>query len=339
MSREGVVNNFYFDKEVFTDYMQEQSFLNNLLWTSGVLQYDPVMEEMVGSKNNVGTIPMFKSIDGEGDALNDDGKTDNKPTELSGNKQTFMAMVRMKAWSEKLYTRYLTGKSPLHNLANNLIVPYWRNQWEKDLLAIIKGVMGVEEMKLHKTDLSEGYTGTGDITDANKISLTTHIDVSQKALGDKRTQFALFICHSQVASNIKKKEILENKIFINPITNENITVQTLGNMIVLETDTGTVDNSEGYPVYHSYMLGRGQILTCPKQVPNPYDTKSDPEKYGGLEAIYTKQGLCLHPNGFSIKADNITEESPTREELADSANWELKVNHKAIAMAEIISLG
>jgi hypothetical protein len=337
MPREGVVNNFHFDKEVFTDYMQEQSLLNNALIASGVVVYDPLLDEMVGGKGNVGTIPFFSNIDNESDALNDDGKTDNVPTELEGKKQTFMAIARMKAWKEKTYTRYLTGKSPLHNLANNLVVPYWKNQWEKDLMATIKGVMGLSAMSTHKTDVS---VTTGTITDANKIDLVTHLDLGQKAKGDKRGQFTLFVCHSKIATNYKKLEIIENKKYFIPVLNQTIELPVIGNMIVLETDTNTIDTSvEGFPVYHSYMLGRGAFLTTDKQVHEPYNTKYDPETDGGVEKLYTKQAKVLHPDGFSIKIDNIIEESPTRVELATSDNWELKVDNKLISIAEIISNG
>ena len=337
MAREGTINGFYFDKEVFTNYMQEKSCLNNLIVASGILQYDPTIEEMVGGRNNVGTIPFFLPVDGESDALNDDGKTDNKPTELTGKKQTFMAIARMKSWYEKTYTRYLVGRSPLQNFADNLVVPYWTNQWEKVILATLKGIMGVDGMKTHRTELA---VTTGAITDANKISLTSHIDLGQKALGDNRGNFALFIAHSQVVANYKKLELIENVKYYSDILGREITVPRIGNMIVLETDTGTVDSTiEGFPVYHSYMLGRGVFLTCDKQVHRAYGAKYDDEEKGGIEKIYTKQAKVIHPNGFSIKADDIAEESPTNVELAKSANWELRFNHKHIAIAEIISNG
>lgn len=340
MARTGLIGGFYFDADVFTDYMQEQSCLNNLILASGILQYDPIMERTLGNSGNVGTTPIFLPVDGEEDALNDDGETNNTPTQLKGSKQMFMAVARMKAWSEKTYVRYLTGKSPLHNLADNLVVPYWINQWEKVLLNITKGIMGVEGMATHKTDLSVNSEETTTITEANKINLTTHIDVGQKALGDKRSRFALFVAHSQVVANYKKIEMLENKKFFSPILGADITVPMIGNMIVLETDTGTSEtDSKGITKYHSYMFGRGVFLTCDKLVHRPYGAKYDDEENGGVEKIYTKQAKVIHPNGFSIKATNIAKESPTNAELANPANWELVFNHKNVAIAEIISNG
>lgn len=341
MARTGEVGGFYFDSEVFTEYMQEQSCLNNLIIASGILMYDPIIDKAVGRSGNVGTIPFFLPIDSETDALNDDGKTDNTPTTLRGSKQTYMAIARMKSWKENTYVRYLTGKSPLNNLANNLVVPYWTNQWEKIILHITKGVMGVAGMASHVTDLSVDTTGdTYEITDANKIGLTTHIDAGQKALGDKRGNFSLIIMHSVVAANYKKKELMENKKFFSPILNVEINVPMIGNMIVLETDTGTSEtDSKGITKYHSYMFGRGAFLTANKLVHRPYGAKYDDEEDGGVEKLYTKQAKVIHPNGFSMKVDNIAEESPTNEELANKANWELKFNHKNVPMAEIITNG
>ena len=84
-------------------------------------------------------------------------------------------------------------------------------------------------------------------------------------------------------------------------------------MIILETDDGTVDRTTpNFPKYHSYMLGRGVILTATKTVDRPYYPDYDPETDGGIDKLYTKQARVFHPNGFSIKADNIATESPTR---------------------------
>lgn len=81
------------------------------------------------------------------------------------------------------------------------------------------------------------------------------------------------------------------------------------------------------------------LFTATKTVDRPYYPDYDPETDGGIDKLYTKQARVFHPNGFSIKADNIATESPTREELATASNWELKFNHRNIRIAEIISNG
>lgn len=337
MPREGIINNFYFDPEVFTDYMQEQSTINNLILTSGILQHDPIIANAIGGSGNVAAVPTFMHIDNETDALNDDGKTNNTPTELKGGKMLIMAMARMKAWKEKTYTRYLTGKSPLGNLANNLVAPYWRNQREKDLLAVIKGALGAAGMETHVTDIS---TTSGEIGEGNKLALTSTIDLGQKAVGDRREGFKLFICHSAVAANLRKQELLQNVAYFDDVLGRDVVLPMVNGMICLETDTGTVDTTvEAYPVYTSFMAGTGSILTSEKATHKPYGVEYDNESNGGEEKLYTKQAYVYHPDGFSIKADKIAEESPTRKELENSENWELKVDNRLVMLAAIKSNG
>lgn len=338
MSHNGLVNGFYFDPEVFTEYMQEQSLLNNVLIDSGVVVQSDMLADSIGEKSNIGTAPIFHSVDSEPDALNYDGETDNEPTEITGGKQTFMAAARMKAWKEVEFTRYLTGESPLQNLANKLVVPYWKNQWEKTLYSILNGIMGVSEMSTHKTDLS---VTTGSITDANMISTTSALDLGQKALGDKRETFKVMICNSAVATRLKKLSLTTNITYFSDVLKQQVTVPAYNGMILMESDTGTADLSvSGYPVYHSYLLGQGAILGAEKEVPTPYAVDYDYKTKGGQWFLYTKQAHIYHPNGFSVLTANIAKESPTNAELATSANWKLELdNHKLIPVAELITNG
>ena len=336
MARTGQVQNFEFDKEVFGEYMQEQSCLNNLIINSGIIVNDPLVAN-VETSGNVGSIPYFGNIDDETEALNFDGVTNNTPTALKGGKQTYMAVARMKAWKDTDFVRYLTGKSPLDNLANRLVVPYYTNQWELVLCSILKGALGAVGMESHVTDLS---ITTGTITDANKLDVTTYIDAGQKALGDRRNVFSLFIAHSQVVANLKKKELISYRTYSDPNGIASYQLPMYGNMLVLETDTNTVDTSvASYPVYTSYMVGAGAFLGSVKDIPNPYSTAYDAEDAGGVNKLYTKQARVLHPNGLSMVVDNIVAESPTNAELATPANWTLKFNHKLVALACIKSNG
>ena len=47
----------------------------------------------------------------------------------------------------------------------------------------------------------------------------------------------------------------------------------------------------------------------------------------------------LHPNGFSLKVQEIDGESPTYAELGTVDNWELSFNEKNVKIGQIISNG
>ena len=62
--------------------------------------------------------------------------------------------------------------------------------------------------------------------------------------------------------------------------------------------------------------------------------------------LYERQRKVIAPHGVSYLMKNQATDSPTDEELADGANWDLvegsdgsSYNHKEIAIARIISKG
>ena len=101
--------------------------------------------------------------------------------------------------------------------------------------------------------------------------------------------------------------------------------------------------------YVTYVLGDGAIeyTNCGAKV--PYETDRDPAKNGGEDTLYSRQRKSFAPYGISFTKASMTSLSPTDAELEDGQNWELVndnaasskeyINHKAIPIARIISLG
>lgn len=101
--------------------------------------------------------------------------------------------------------------------------------------------------------------------------------------------------------------------------------------------------------YVTYVLGDGAIeyTDCGAKV--PYEVDRDPAKNGGEDTLYSRQRKSFAPYGISFTKASMASMSPTDEELETGANWELVndaaasgkeyMNHKAIPIARIISLG
>ena len=112
---------FPFDVEVFGDYMAEQNTIDTSIEASGIIKDDASIMGLIGEKGNVATIPFYTELDATADApLNNDGMTNNTPTEISGNKQTTMLIQRMKAWKSQDFTKELTGADPMQHIANQV---------------------------------------------------------------------------------------------------------------------------------------------------------------------------------------------------------------------------
>ena len=343
MARTGNFGGFHFDEEVFASMMQEQDFWRNEIAASGIVQQDSTIMDLIGSKGNVATIPIYKPLNifEEGmAALNNDGNTNNVPVEIAGDKQTCMLIQRMKAFKAKDFTKELTGADPL-TLIKNKISNYYVQVWENELMNIANAVLGVEDLKNngHVLDLS---ITSGTIADKNMMNATTMIDAEQAALGDMAGGLGLVIMHSKIFAAYKKLGLVEyGKYTVGNILRQDIELPTINGKIPLVTDYYTVDTSvSGFPVYRTYLFGEGAFLsTDKKNYEKQYTTDYDPETNAGTDKFYTKQGKVLHPNGLSLAVDNIAAESPTLAELGTAANWGLKFNHKNVKMGMILTNG
>lgn len=341
MARTGNFGGFVFDEEVFSDMMQEEDFWKNEIAASGIVQQDPTIMDLIGTKGNVATIPIYKPLnvhDSGMGALNNDGLTDNTPVEISGDKQTCMLIQRMKAFKAKDFTKELTGADPL-GLVKGKIANYYKQVWEMELMNIANAVLGVTALADHITDLS---ITEGTVAEKNMIDETTMIDAEQKALGDMAGGLGLTIMHSKIFARYKKLGLVEyGKYTIGNAIRQDIELPTINGKIPLVTDYYTVDTSvSGFPVYKTYLFGEGAFLSADKNnYEKQYTTNYDPETSAGVDKFYTKQGKVLHPNGLSLAVDNIAKESPTFAELGDKENYALKFNHKNVKMGLIKTNG
>lgn len=330
MARTGNFGGFEFDEEVFTGMMQEADYWKTPIIASGIVQQDSSIMDLIGEKGNVATIPIYKPLDANEsgmEPLNNDGLTDNTPTEISGDKQTCMLIQRMKAFKAKDFTKELTGADPM-TLIRNKIAGYYAQVWEIELMNIAAAVLGVSALSDHVLDLA---------SKDKQIEAGTIYDVEQAALGDMADGLGLIVMHSMIYKQYKKLDMVDfDKYTVAGMIKDAITLPTIAGKHVLVTDSYTKDISGNYL---TYLFGEGAFLSCDKNnYENQYTTDYDPETSAGVEKFYTKQGKVLHPNGLSLAVDNIAKESPTKAELGTAANWSLKYNTKNVKMGLIKSV-
>ncbi len=340
MPRTGTFGGFAFDPEVFSGYMAEQPTWNDAIINSGILVQDSTIMDLIGEKGNVATLPFYVPIDeAESQALNNDGETDNTPVEISGKKQTAMLIQRMKAWKAQDFTKELTGADPMTHVANS-VAGFYRQTRVRDLMAIVDAVLSLKGMENHVKDIAE-TTGTGTVTDANKVDETTLIFAKQQALGDSSDNMGLLFLHSYMYAKYQALGLVDyNKYTVTNALAGDVNLPSINGFIPIVSDRFTVDTSKTNPIYKTYMIGAGAFLTCDKtNYEDPYYADYDPETKAGIRKLYTKQGYVLHPNGFSIDQNKVAKESPTNTELGNKANWSLVYNHKNIRMGMIKSNG
>ena len=283
-----------------------------------------------------GVFPMYGNFAGE--AQNYDGTTDLTGSKLDTYYYGVHSYGRAIVGTELDYTKDLiAGIDPLTQIANKF-ADRWDDVNEDTLLNIITGIYastttgGAEFAEAHTTTLSTALTGT------------TIYDATQAACGDKNKNFSLVIMNSYNATILAKEQLLEYAKYTDPNglqTNTNIA--QWGNKIVLVDDEYTYDSTAG--TYTTYVLGAGAFIREAMPVAQPFELYRKGLDLGGTTYLISRERYILHPYGFSFTNSNVSTTSPTDEEFADGANWDLMknsdgtayFNHKFIPIARIIS--
>lgn len=340
MAVTGTFGGFYFDPDVFTDYIQEVDPVHTSIINSGVLRVSPEISAVLTDKNNVFTVPNYAPLSGE--AKNYDGETDNTPVEVSAKKQTGMAFRRMAAWKDQDFTRELTGADPLGDVARK-VAYYQQKNNQKDLLSIIDGVLSVDAMSSHVKDItaSKGSSSTATPTAENRLSADTFLDAAQEALGDNFDDLTMVAMHSRVYTNLLKLQLVNNIATTPDAYSRGVQFGLLLNKyLVMVDDSLTTGTKDGAATYTTYLLGEGSIATARNvRIDRPNYVNYDPESKGGVNKLYTKWGMAMHPLGMSLDVSKIAKNSPTRVELGTKANWTKVWDAKNIKLAKIVSNG
>ena len=336
-----------FNPEAFQKYRDRIPDLKkNELLKSGVLRarndLKSSLTEQVGG--NYITIPMKGLLDGT--PLNYDGQTDIIATSTKTYSQSMVVIGRAKAWVERDFSFDITGGVDFMSNAASQVNKYWQDYDQETLINILKGIFamtGAENLKFvngHTNDIS---AGSGD---AAKVDATTLNNTIQKASGDNKSIFTTAIMHSVVATNLENLQLLQYLKYTDKagITRD-LGIATWSGRTVLIDDSVPVDGTK----YTTYLLGAGAFDYCDCGAKVPNEMGRDPAINGGQDTLYTRQRKLFAPYGISFTKASMVSLSPTDTELATGANWELVndgaasdktyINHKAIPIARIISLG
>lgn len=336
-----------FNPEAFQKYRDRIPDLKkNELLKSGALRVRNDLKAALSDQTggNYITIPMKGLLDGT--PLNYDGQTDITSTSTKTYSQGMVVIGRAKAWTEKDFSFDITGGVDFMSNVAEQTNKYWEDYDQETLINILKGVFsmtGAENLKFvngHTTDIS-GETG-----DAGKVSATTLNSAIQKASGDNKSIFTTAIMHSVVATNLENLQLLQYLKYTdkNGITRD-LGIATWNGRTVLIDDSVPVDGTK----YTTYLLGNGAFDYCDCGAKVPNEMGRDPAINGGQDTLYTRQRKLFAPYGVSFTKASMVTASPTDAEIVTGANWELVndgaasdksyINHKAIPIARIISLG
>lgn len=340
-----------FNPNVFGKYVDRiPNLKRNELLKSGVLEQRSDFLSMFNAQTGSvkGTVPIYGLLDGK--PTNYDGNTDIAASTTTTYSQEVVCIGRAKGFTEMDFSEDVTGGVDFMDNVAAQVAEYWDGIDQDLLLSILKGVFAMTAPTANKTFVEKH---TYDISGAEheldqKVNQTTLNKATQQACGDNKKIFKVVLMHSEVATTLENLNLLEYlKYTDSQGIQRDLGIATWnGKLVIIDDEMPTEDAEEGKTKYTSYVLGTGAIQYCNVGAKVPYEMHRDPKTNGGVDTLYTRQRKVFAPKGISFVGTPATN-SPTDAELENGSNWSLikdptsskYINHKAIAIARIISLG
>ncbi len=334
--------NFPYDAEIFNYSWKNTPDLElTSMIQSGAVVRDAEIERLISNGSNFFTTPYYDNLGGTEQNYN--GVNDFTYDEITGGTYSGVVYGRMKAWKATSFIKdFNSGADPMAQIVAG-VATYWIKKRQERLIGLLGalfGITGNDEWDLHKTNVA---TATGTATDDNKIGVTSLNDASVKGNGDNAGDYSLAIMHSVPANRLANLQLLEFSKYTDAsgIT-RNLPLATVNGFTVIINDNVGVEDSAsatGEKEYTTYLLGNGAIRYAQAPVDMPSEMDRNPEKFGGVDMIYTRMREALVPYGFNFKGDVTTDVSIPDSVLLASASYELKMPAKSIVMARIVTNG
>lgn len=283
----------------------------------------------------------------DGDAVNYDGQTDITATSTKTFEQGVVVVGRAKAWVEKDFSYDITGGQDFMDNVAKQVADYWQDIDQDTLLAILRGVFAMTSTKGAEFVKKHTYEVDGP------MEATTLNSATAQACGDHKKKFSMIFMHSVVSTNLENLNLLTALKYTDKegVTRDLTLYTWNGKLVIVDDGMPTEQAEDGSTVYTSYVLGEGTINYEDIGAKVPYEMARDPKTNGGQDTLYTRQRKVFAPFGLSYEKAKQASLSPTDDELADGANWDLVhsgeateaersyVNDKVIAIARIKSKG
>lgn len=292
----------------------------------------------------------------DGDAVNYDGQTDITATSTKTFEQGMVVVGRAKAWTEKDFSYDITGGVDFMQNISAQVAQYKDHLDQGTILSILKGIFSMTGVK--NLEFVNEHTYDATAIGTGVATATTLNSAMNQACGAHKKKFTMIFLHPDVATNLENLNLIEHLKYTDKdgVTRDLDLGTWNGRLVVIDDEMPTeqVEASGGnaaYTKYTSYILGDGAISYEDIGAKVPFEMSRDPKTNGGEDTLYMRQRKVFSPFGISYEKTSQSSLSPTDAELSNGANWALVhsgepvaanrtfINHKAIAIARILSKG
>jgi hypothetical protein len=314
----------------FTAYQVENSMVSTALFQSGVAVRNNEITAQLQAGSQSFTVPFWADLgESEADITNDDPTDLSTPLKITAARQVVRKSFLHQSWSEMSLASELSGDNALARVQNR-VSAYWDRQFEKRLIATLKGVL-FSNVANNSSDMVNDISGlSGALANFNGASV---IDTAL-TLGDRLSDVKAIAMHSAIYGEALKNDEIQ---FFKPSENE-IEIATYKGMAVILDDS--LAPASG--VYVTILMGMSAVGFGVAEPRTGWGTelfrKPDAGHGGGQSVLHSRFNMAMHPLGFTFTAASVAGDSPTIAELATAANWTRAVaQRKSVPLAYLVS--
>lgn len=330
------IGNLPIDLEKVASYSLEETTYNSSLVSCGIMARDAEFDDVAAGTGTTGKMPFWKDLSGDSEVLPTDGNTQLATSDIGAGLDACAINHRGKAFKVNDLVKELAkvqakdpNADPMAIIANRLGV-YWAGEYQRILLAILKGAFAATSMSGLVLDVT-GENAAADRT----INAETLIDAEGK-LGDRGSGLQAIMMHSDTERKLRKDELID---YIKPsegskpiayygdkrvLVNDELPVETV--------EVGQDSNKTTKTIYTTYLFGPGAVALG-EATPDYPELEKAREALKGNDILITRRKNIIHPRGIKFKGSPAGV-SPTNAEFAVGTNWERAYEPKNIRVVQ-----
>lgn len=313
--------------EVWIPYMVQRTKDLSALWSAGILDQNDKYDELAAGGGSTVQMPFFQDLTGDSEVLSDSGAL--SVNKISATKDVAYLHKRGKAWGANDLAKALSGADPMAAIAD-LVATWWARDFQKTLLASLKGIFATTLSSTHVLDVSIA-TGNTAVA-ANKVGTDNVISAFDK-LGDASADLTAMAMHSAVYHNLLKLDVIQ---FDQPSEQGDPIQRYLGRRIIVDDSLPKVAAATNGFVYTTYLFGEGAIgygEGTPEEA-----VEMDRDILAGESYLVNRRHFLLHPKGVKY-VGTPAGVSPTNTELETGANWSRVYQVKSVPVVALKTNG
>lgn len=313
--------------EIYSRYLTEEQIFTTAFYRSGLIQRSSLIDQSIAGGGQTFNVPFFQRLSAGATAIQDG--TDLARKNQTAGKQIGVRIVEGRNDSYEELAGHLAGEDLQANIQNQL-GHVWELEQQASLSSIVTGVVA-DNIANDSSDLVNDISTTGTVGDTNLISSSAVIN-AYKLKGDK-SKADIIVMHSVPYYKL----VEDNLIDFAPTNVQDIGFGTYLNMTVVVSDevpTPVATNQQYYTILASRgAFGYGESSN------NITNFELDRDGSAGVTEVITRRAYNIHPMGWAWQNATIAGQTPTRAELATTANWSRVYDKKNAGFTVLITNG